>query len=222
MPISEPQSHGLAQSPMVDRLQSAVGEGKLPVPTKFDAESQVAAPAGDESGDSSSAPMAVDEPKDETLLATTDNFQAELADSSPLLTGIDEFVVLMDFANESAVQIDESRELTVISGKGYSASFAIEGEAENPIQYAYLALQLPMGEVLAVPQNGLTVVEETENGSVISYAATDFVVGDFSGNMGGEASANTVMANSTVLLSLLKSETGIEVLNFELQTRSQS
>lgn len=222
MTISEPQSSGLSQNPTVDRPDSPGSVGVLPLPTRPEAESPMGASSRDESRGSSNARIAVFVPKkDDEEIATPDP-QVDLLDASPLLAGVDEFVVLRDLVTETDFDVAQVHNQLDISGEGYSASFGIDEESESPVQFAFLTLQLPMGEVFAVPRNGLTVVEETQNGTVISYAATDFVVGDFSGNLGGTASSKTVLANSTLILALLNSETGYEVLNFEFQTRSQS
>ena len=220
MPIAERPLASPSRDP-IGPNQSSNGLAAAPLELP---EPAVELPAGVSDGNDSSRlvddQMTVAELQEEAVPAG--EIQENEVDAVALSTAVDEFVVLMDLASDADFDVIGSRDLIVRTGSGFSVSFGIDLRAENPVQFVYLSIELPMGEVVAVPKNGLTVVEETDIGTVLSYAATDFIVGDFSGRLGNAASANTPMYNSTLRLSVLITERGTEVLTIKLQPRSHS
>lgn len=140
-----------------------------------------------------------------------------------LAAGVEEFLTVIDFASDAGFAVKGDSDHLLVGRDGLSASFGIDGQAESPVQFVYLTIQLPVGEVIAVPTNGLAVWEEADGQSVLHYAATDFIVGDFSGAFGNAASTSTSFVNSSLLVSFEISEhREVRVIDFDFQSRSQS
>ena len=217
----------IAERPLAAPSRNPIGPNESPKglagPPPGLSQQVVVSSAGDSDGDEPSGLVTGQEPDFESQDATIAITGESDAIAAALTSAVDEFVTLLDFATETGFDANGAGDLVVRSGDGLSASFGIDEQAENPVQFVYLTLQLPVGEVVAVPTNGLTVVEDSDRGTVLHYAATDFIVGDFSGALGNVASADTSLVNSKLLFSLLISEQdGVQVLNFDLQTRGLS
>lgn len=139
-----------------------------------------------------------------------------------LASAVEEFLVLQTFDVSSGYQVETGEEIVVKSG-GITATFGVDVNSDNPVQFVYLKVQLPQGEVVAVPTNGLSVVETIPFGRSVSYAATDFVVGDFQGAHGNAASASTQLQGYALLLSYTELEgVSLDVTNFLFEGKTKA
>jgi len=59
-----------------------------------------------------------------------------------------------------------------------------------------------------VPGNSLSVVEEFDGKTLVSYAATDFLVGDFSGEFDYVSTSESVFSRSGIKLELVLDSRG--------------
>ena len=150
--------------------------------------------------------------------APTQEDSAEIA----LASAVEEFLVLQTFDLARGYQVETGEEIVIKSG-GITATFGVDVNSDNPVQFVYLTVQLPQGEVVAVPTNGLSVVETGPFGRSISYAATDFIVGDLQGAHGNAASASTQLQGYALLLSLTDSQAvSFEVTNFSFEGKTKA
>lgn len=149
--------------------------------------------------------------------ALAEEASAELA----LVSAVEEFLVLQTLEISGGYEVHAGNEL-VISSAGIRATFGIEMNSENPVQFVYLTVQLPQGEVVAVPTNGLSIVESSSSGRSVSYAATDFIVGDFLGAHGNVASESTQLQGYAVLLNFTDSEGSLDVTNFSFEGKTKA
>lgn len=139
-----------------------------------------------------------------------------------LASAVEEFLVLQTFEDSRGYQVEVGDELVVKTG-GIKATFGVDLRSDNPVQFVFLTVQLPQGEVIAVPTNGLSVAERSSSGRSVSYAATDFIVGDLEGAHGNAASASTELQGYALLLSFSHSEVnGLEVLSFAFEGKSKA
>ena len=144
------------------------------------------------------------------------------AEAVALSSAVDEFVLLMDFATENEFLVENNEELVVRSGNGLTATFGLDATAENPVQFVYLTIDLPDAQVVAVPTNGLSVSERSGSNTLISYAATDFVVGDLSGALGNAASSATALRGHALYISFVETAPGhLEVVEFSFRAKKQ-
>jgi len=145
--------------------------------------------------------------------------QADSAETA-LASAVEEFLVLQTLEIDRGYQVEPGEELVVKSG-GIKATFGLDMNSDNPVQFVYLTVQLPQGEVVAVPTNGLSVLGTGPFGHSISYAATDFIVGDFQGAHGNAASASTQLQGYALLLNFTETEGGsLEVTNFSFEGKN--
>ncbi|MDA9796463.1 sigma-70 family RNA polymerase sigma factor [Aquiluna sp.] len=139
-----------------------------------------------------------------------------------LASAVEEFLVLQTFDVARGYEVDTGEEVVIKSG-GITATFGIDLDSDNPVQFVYVTAQLPQGEVVAVPTNGLSVVESSSFGRVVSYAATDFIVGDLQGAHGNAASASTQLQGYALLLSFTDTEgVTIDVTNFSFEGKTKA
>ena len=139
-----------------------------------------------------------------------------------LASAVEEFLVLQTFDLASNYQVETGEEIVVKSG-GITATFGVDVNSDNPVQFVYLTVQLPQGEVVAVPTNGLSVVETSQSGRSVAYAATDFIVGDLQGAHGNAASASTQLQGYALLLSFTDIEgLSLDVTNFLFEGKNKA
>lgn len=151
----------------------------------------------------------------------TDRAQEDTAETA-LASGVEEFLALQTLEETRGFDVDVGKELVVKSGE-LAATFGLDMDSDNPVQFVYLTVQLPQGEVVAVPTNGLSVVETIETGSLVSYAATDFIVGDLQGALGNAASSSTPLTGYSLLLTFetLEDDT-IDVTDFRFEGKTKA
>ena len=96
----------------------------------------------------------------------------------------------------------EGHSVVAQNGSGLSANFLIDLTSESIVQFLEFQFSDQGSVWKAVPQNSLTVVESSATGSLISYAATDFLVGDFAGNYEFVSTKESALADSAIVLEL--------------------
>jgi len=138
-----------------------------------------------------------------------------------LTSAVEEFLFLQAFDSTRGYQVETGEEIVIKSG-GITATFGVDLDSDNPVQFVYVTVQLPQGEVVAVPTNGLSVVESSPFGRSVSYAATDFIVGDLQGAHGNVASASTQLQGSALLLSFTDAQgVSLDVTNFSFELKNK-
>ena len=139
-----------------------------------------------------------------------------------LASAVEEFLVLQTFDVARGYEVETGEEIVIKSG-GITATFGVDLDSDNPVQFVYVTVQLPQGEVVAVPTNGLSVVESSSFGRFVSYAATDFIVGDLQGAHGNAASASTQLQGYALLLSFTDTEgVTFDVTNFSFEGKTKA
>jgi len=115
------------------------------------------------------------------------------------------------------LSVSESKgQVTAANQAGLKANFAIDLNSQKVVQF--LVIEFGSGGQVwkAVPGNSLSVVEEIDGTIFVSYAATDFLVGDFSGEFDYVSTSDSVFSRSGIKLDLTVKENG------EIQTSTVS
>lgn len=160
---------------------------------------------GTESSQEDSAPVA----ESSGLAATSGpkespqmNQVVDLSEPDNLVNELDEMLIrLTSFESSLAVSKDNGSVLLSL-GTDLAASVAYDLESENIVQFVTFTLQTQLGVLTAVPQHGLSVVEAVGGTTRVTYAATDLLVGDFSGDLGYATSQNSNLSRSGYLITL--------------------
>ena len=222
MPIAERPLAPRSQNPVGSNEANADTEGESLVasPRAVQSQSSAETVSGEQSSLLADDRMVVAESQEGSVTAVdTDQDSAEAV---ALSSAVDEFVLLMDFATDREFRVENNEELVVRSGNGLTATFGLDATAENPVQFVYLTIDLPDAQVVAVPTNGLSVSERSGSNTLISYAATDFVVGDLSGALGNAASSATALRGHALYISFVETAPGhLEVVEFSFRAKKQ-
>lgn len=88
-------------------------------------------------------------------------------------------------------------------GSGLTVNVAFDADTENVIQYLVVEFEANGVVWKAVPTNSLSVVESNEGWKLVSYAATDFLIGDFSGAFDFVSISESVFSRSGIKLDLI-------------------
>ncbi|MDA9854141.1 sigma-70 family RNA polymerase sigma factor [Aquiluna sp.] len=136
-------------------------------------------------------------------------------DGDPLSTSLEDFneylgadmisqIVNKDFG----FQVSPEQVLTIVNPSGLKVNLAFDIESENVVQYLTMQYEADGNFWMAVPGNSLSVVEKTGDTWAVSYAATDFLVGDFSGQYDFVATQDSAFSRSGIKIDLLLSRSG--------------
>jgi len=91
----------------------------------------------------------------------------------------------------------------VIQAKnGLSAHVAFDLASETVIQHAYFVLEVEGNQLTAVPKVSLSLVDRKDQ-VLVSYAATDLMIGDFGGSFGYVSVDNTLFSRSGLMIDLV-------------------
>lgn len=97
--------------------------------------------------------------------------------------------------------------VTIEAKSGLTAHIAYDLASETVVQHAYFVLNVNGHQLTAVPKASLAVVERGSQ-ITVSYAATDLIVGDFSGSLGFVAVNNSIFSRSGLLVDLILDSEG--------------
>jgi len=99
--------------------------------------------------------------------------------------------------------------LIINSGRGLNAFVAIDSSSDSVIQHLVFEFAIGEHKLTAVPLRSHSVVNRTEDGlTTISYAATDFLVGDFAGTLGFDVVEQSPFARSGLMIEMVIDELG--------------
>jgi RNA polymerase sigma-70 factor (ECF subfamily) len=112
--------------------------------------------------------------------------------------------------------------LTLSNGSGLTANVAYNLNTEQGIQYTWFSLDVDGLEFAAVPQvwhSQKTTI--ADGGTLLSYIATDLLIGDTAGNFRYIASDDTAVSTGAVRMEILISKSG-QVLSSSLYLTARS
>jgi RNA polymerase sigma factor (sigma-70 family) len=119
-----------------------------------------------------------------------------------LVNELDEMLVRLTSFEPTLSSSQGQGSVLLSLGDDLNANIAYDLDSENVIQFATFTLETQIGSLTAVPQTGLSVVENVGAITRVTYAATDLLVGDFSGNLGYATSQESNLSRSGYLITL--------------------
>lgn len=150
---------------------------------------------------------------------TTNSTELDSAESNSQLAALLGVEVARQVASDleaSDVRITHDT-LTVESPTGLQAFVAFDTQTEAVIQHVYVSFEVEGYRLTGVPIRSHWVAESPANNGLtkVSFAATDFLVGDFEGAFENEAVENSPFSRSGLLIEILIGEAG-EVVNAQI------
>ncbi|MDC0911645.1 sigma-70 family RNA polymerase sigma factor [Aquiluna sp.] len=115
---------------------------------------------------------------------------------------LDENLVI-SLASQSLRLSESNGQFTAANQAGLRANFAIDLNSEKVVQFLVIEFESDGQVWKAVPGNSLSVVEEEDGKTYVSHAATDFLVGDFSGEFDFVSTTESVFSRSGIKLDLV-------------------
>ena len=128
---------------------------------------------------------------------------------------LDENLVLA-LASQGLSVSESKGQVTAANQAGLKANFAVDLNSQKIVQFLLIEFESGGQFWKAVPGNSLSVAEEIDGTIFVSYAATDFLVGDFSGKFDYVSTSDSVFSRSGIKLDLTLTENG------EIQTTTVS
>lgn len=120
---------------------------------------------------------------------------------------LDENMVI-SLASQGLSLSELNGQLTAFNQAGLRANFAIDLNSQKVVQFLVIEFESDGQVWKAVPGNSLSVVEEDDGKTFVSYAATDFLVGDFSGEFDYVSTTESVFSRSGIKLDLVLDDRG--------------
>jgi RNA polymerase sigma-70 factor (ECF subfamily) len=127
------------------------------------------------------------------------------------LSGLLTSQLAIDLASElqTSELFTNPNSLVIDSGRGLNAYVAIDSNSDSVIQHLVFEFEIGEHKLTAVPLTSHSVVDRTANGRIeLSYAATDFLVGDFAGTLGFDVVDESPFARSGLLIEMVIDELG--------------
>ena len=144
-----------------------------------------------------------------------EDFEARLA-REEFNASLDESMVMSLAARDLEVSRDTRGNLIAHGQNGLSAHFSLDLGSENVVQFLVVDYESEGQVWKAVPGNTLSVLEEVNGNLRLSFAATDFLVGDFSGSYDFVSTTESVFSRSGIKLDLTLTPSG-EVLDSRVE-----
>lgn len=111
--------------------------------------------------------------------------------------------------------------LTIVSESGFEAYLVVTEDEANLIPFANFIFTFGELKFMAVPGTTMTVIDQTSDGSEVTFAATDLIIGDFAGEFGWVTVEKAALARSGFLVTLVRDhDAKIVDVAFELVQRS--
>ena len=120
---------------------------------------------------------------------------------------LDENLVI-SLASQGLSLSESNGQLTAANQAGLRANFAIDLNSQKVVQFLVIEFESDGQVWKAVPGNSLSVVEDDNGKTFVSYAATDFLVGDFSGEYDYVSTTESVFSRSGIKLDLVIDASG--------------
>jgi hypothetical protein len=115
---------------------------------------------------------------------------------------LDETLVIA-LASQGLSVSESNGQVIAASQEGLRANFAVDLNSHKVVQFMVIEFESDGQVWKAVPGNSLSVVEERDGKTFVSYAATDFLVGDFSGKFDYVSTTESVFSRSGIKLDLV-------------------
>ena len=106
-------------------------------------------------------------------------------------------------ASQGLLVSQSNTQVSAANQLGLQANFAIDLNSQQVVQFLVVEFESDSQVWKAVPGNSLSVVDEVEGKTFVSYAATDFLVGDFSGEFDYVSTTESVFSRSGIKLDLV-------------------
>ena len=114
--------------------------------------------------------------------------------------------------DSETVELRAGAGTVVIEAKtGLTAHIAYDLNSETVIQHAYFVLRVDGHELTAVPKSSLTVVDRGSSQTLVSYAATDLMIGDLAGSLGFVSVDKTTFSKSGFMVDIVLDPSGSPV-----------
>jgi len=157
--------------------------------------------------ESGTGQMAESDPASATLADLNETGNRQVSELEGLLTP----QLAIDLASElqTSELMTNPNSLIINSGRGLNAFVAIDSSSDSVIQHLVFEFAIGEHKLTAVPLRSHSVVNRTEDGlTTISYAATDFLVGDFAGTLGFDVVEQSPFARSGLMIEMVIDELG--------------
>ena len=115
---------------------------------------------------------------------------------------LDENLVI-GLASQDLSVSESNGQVAAANQAGLRANFAIDLNSQKVVQFLVVEFESDGKVWKAVPENSLSVVEKDDGNTLVSYAATDFLVGDFSGEFDYVSTTDSVFSKSGIKLDLV-------------------
>jgi len=110
--------------------------------------------------------------------------------------------LVIGLASQGLSVSESNGQVVAANQAGLRANFAIDLNSQKVVQFLVIEFESDGQVWKAVPGNSLSVVEEKDGNTFVSYAATDFLVGDFSGVFDYVSTTESVFSRSGIKLEL--------------------
>ena len=123
-----------------------------------------------------------------------------------------------DFLEELAGRVSPSQSrtfylegelLTISAGEGITAYVGINHDSDLIVQHLSISLDSSLGQLIAVPSNAASVIEEGDGGTrILTYVATDILIGDLGGAFGNVTVEDAPIRNSALAIEITFDSSG--------------
>jgi len=149
------------------------------------------------------------EPFENNQVETPNPAEAELALAREKFNAVVDEQLLTPLGNQAfEVSSNDQGSLIATSKSGWTIFFSLDTKTENVVQYVLLEYGAEGNAWKAVPMNSLSVVERVAGNTYVSFAATDFLVGDFSGSYDFVSTMDSGFSCSGITLDLIIDDSG--------------
>jgi len=111
--------------------------------------------------------------------------------------------LVTELASQGLRVSESNGQLIAANESGLKANFAVDLDSQKVVQFLVIEFESDGKTWKAVPGNSLSVVETMDGKTFVSYAATDFLVGDFSGAYDFVSTTESVFSRSGIKLDLV-------------------
>jgi len=111
--------------------------------------------------------------------------------------------VVLEMASQALRVRESNGQLIATNQSGLQVNFAVDLNSQQVVQFVFIEFESAGKVWKAVPGNSLSVVEDVDGQTLVSYAATDFLVGDFSGEFDYISTSESVFSRSGIKLELV-------------------
>lgn len=139
-------------------------------------------------------------------IAETNEDEARLSRDA-FSQSLDENLVIK-LASEALAVSHVEGQLTATNEAGLTANFAVDLNSHNIVQYLFVEFKSGSQVWKAVPENSISVVDQSEDLTYVSFAATDFLVGDFTGAYDFVSTSDSVFSRSGIKLDFVIDDSG--------------